>query len=322
MILMRMSKIALTAACACAALALSACSGNTDGSHSSTDTTTDGTIKIATSFYPITWLTEEIGGDSVTVTSMTPANAEPHDFELSPAEIAAMADMDAIIYVRGFQPSLDEAIDSISGPKIVDLTDMVDLEPLLAEEGDHEGEEHSADDGHDHSGDLDPHFWLDPVRMEGAAEGIAEALTSLSSDSADTFTANLTSVQSNLKELDTAFETGLASCERRTIVTSHAAFGYLAKEYDLTQVSISGIDPDREPSPAELSRVKKAIQEAGVTTVFTEELVSPKTSEALATEAGADVALLATLEGQPAEGTYLEAMNTNLGTLRTALNCE
>lgn len=328
MILMRMSKIVLTAACASAALALSACSGNTDGANGSADGGTGETINVATSFYPITWLTEEIGGDSVSVTSMTPANAEPHDFELSPAEIATMANMDAIIYVRGFQPSLDEAIDSISGPMVVDLADLVDLEPLLADDHDHEGEgegegeEHSADDGHDHSGDLDPHFWLDPVRMEGAAEGISEALSSLSADETTTFETNLTAVQSSLKELDTSFETGLATCERRTIVTSHAAFGYLAKEYNLTQVSISGIDPDREPSPAELNRVKKAIQEAGVTTVFTEELVSPKTSEALATEAGAEVALLSTLEGQPAEGTYLDAMDANLDTLRSALNCE
>ncbi|MFT3943095.1 MAG: metal ABC transporter substrate-binding protein [Ancrocorticia sp.] len=317
---MRMYKIALTAACA--ALALSACSGNTDGANRDADATTDGTIDVATSFYPITWLTEEIGGEAVSVTSMTPANAEPHDFELSPAEIATMADMDAIIYVRGFQPSLDEAIDSISGPKIVDLTEMVDLEPLLADDHDHEGEEHSADDGHDHSGDLDPHFWLDPKRMEGAAEGIAEALTSLSPEGADSFKTNLTAVQGSLDGLDKNFEAGLATCERRTIVTSHAAFGYLAREYDLTQVSISGIDPDREPSPAEINRVKKAIQEAGVTTVFTEELVSPKTSEALAEEAGADVALLSTLEGQPADGNYVDAMSTNLDTLRTALACK
>ena len=102
----------------------------------------------------------------------------------------------------------------------------------------------------------------------------------------------------------------------------HAAFGYLANEYGLSQTSISGIDPDREPSPAEISRVKKVIQETGTTTVFTEELVSPKTAEALANEAGAKVEVLATLEGQPEQGDYLSTMKDNLETLRTALVCK
>ncbi len=321
MILMKMSRIVLTAGLASSALVLSACSGGSENGGGSGEG--DATVSVATSFYPITWLTEEIGGEEVSVTSMTPANAEPHDFELSPAEIAKMAEADVVIYVRGFQPSLDEAIDSISGPQIIDLADEVDLEPLGGgdDHDDHADEDHTDDDGHDH-GNLDPHFWLDPKRMEGAAAGVEDALSTISPDNAQLFADNLSTLQSQLGELDENFRTGLATCERRTMVTSHAAFGYLAMEYDLEQTSISGIDPEREPSPADLAAVKKVIEETGTTTVFTEELVSPKTAEALAEEAGADVAVLSTLEGQPAEGDYLSAMNTNLETLRTALACK
>ncbi|MFT0847909.1 metal ABC transporter substrate-binding protein [Actinomycetaceae bacterium L2_0104] len=315
----KMSRITMTAGIASAALILSACSGDSDNGSGGSD----GTISVATSFYPITWLTEEIGGENVSVTSMTPANAEPHDFELSPAEIAEMGEADIVIYVKGFQPSLDQAVESISGPTIIDLSDQVDLEPLASGEESHSDEDHEADsheDEHDH-GDLDPHFWLDPVRMQSAADGVQQALSEASPDNSQLFESNLSALDTELTDLDTSFETGLATCERRTIVTSHAAFGYLAKEYDLEQTSISGIDPEREPSPADLAAVKKVIQETGTTTVFTEELVSPKTAEALAEEAGADVAVLSTLEGQPAEGDYLTTMNTNLETLRTALAC-
>lgn len=319
MILMKMSKIVLTAGCATVALALSACSGDTGDNSTNGTSDSSGKITVATSFYPVTWLTEQIGGDKVSVTSMTPPNVEPHDFELAPADIATMADADVVVYVRGFQPSMDEAVDSISGPTIIDLSDAVDLQPLGA------GAEEESDSDHDHSDgieNLDPHFWLDPVRMESAAQGVEKALSEADSNDSALFTDNLTKLETELSDLDASYKTGLATCERNTIVTGHAAFGYLANEYGLSQTSISGIDPDREPSPAEISRVKKVIQETGTTTVFTEELVSPKTAEALANEAGAKVEVLATLEGQPEQGDYLSTMKDNLQTLRTALVCK
>lgn len=327
MILMKKSRIALSAGIASAALVLAGCSG---GSGSADSTASDsangeGALTVATSFYPITWLVEQIGGDQVSVTSMTPPNVEPHDFELSPAEISKMEQADVVVYVRGFQPSMDDAVDSISGPKIIDLADQVDLQPLAAdvesEEEDHADADHTEGDGHDH-GSRDPHFWLDPKRMERAADGVEDGLSSASPANAKAFESNLSNLQGQLGDLDTSFKTGLASCERTTIVTGHAAFGYLASEYGLEQVPISGVDPESEPSPADLAAIKKIIEETGTTTVFSEELVSPKTSEALAKEAGAKVEVLATLEGQPESGDYLTTMNSNLETLRTALDCK
>lgn len=317
MILMKMSKVILTAGCATVALALSACSGDTGDNSTNGTSDSAGKIIVATSFYPVTWLTEHIGGDKVSVTSMTPSNVEPHDFELAPADIATMADADVVVYVRGFQPSMDDAVDSISGPTIIDLSAAVDLQPLEA------GAEEESDSGHsDRIENLDPHFWLDPVRMESAAKDVEKALSEANSNDSVLFADNLTKLETELSNLDASYKTGLANCERNTIVTSHAALGYLASKYGLSQTSISGIDPDREPSPAEISRVKKVIQETGTTTVFTEELISPKTAEALANEAGAKVKVLATLEGQPEQGDYLSTMTDNLETLRTALDCK
>ncbi|MCF2705662.1 zinc ABC transporter substrate-binding protein [Arcanobacterium haemolyticum] len=302
---MKASRLAALAGAFALALGLTACSAPS--------TTSDGTVKVSASFYPLVWLTQKIGGDAVSVSSVTPTNVEPHDFELAPADISALQEAKAIVYVAGFQPSLDDAISEISGPKILELSHNVDLKELDADHADH--------DGHDH-GAYDPHFWLDPERMIKAAEEINASLAKIAPDHASTFATNLENLKQELTSVDTSFTTGLANCERRTLVTNHSAFGYLTERYNLTQVSISGIDPESEPSPAELAKVKQIIAETGTTTIFTESLVSPKTAEALAGEAGVTTAELNPLESQPEGGDYLAAMQANLEALRTGLSCK
>ena len=332
----------LSALGAAAALALTACSNSADSSENPSSssptnsaTSDSGALQVSASFYPIAWLTEQIGGDNVQVNLVTPANIEPHDFELAPADIVRLESTDAIIYVEGFQPSLDDAVATISGPTIVDLSGAVDLVAASeeedhdhaddadhAEDADHtEDADHADEDGHDH-GAFDPHFWLDPERMSSAAEAIADELTALDPDSAETYAANLATTQDALDKLNQEFATSLQSCDRDLIVTTHAAFGYLSSRYGLEQVSISGIDPESEPSPATIASVKKIIEESGTTTVFTEELVSPKTAEALADEAGVQTAVLNPLESQPESGDYLTEMRVNLDELRAALSCK
>lgn len=313
---MKLISTKLIALGAVGTIALAACSGSP--SSSTSESSGAATLHISASFYPIAWLTEQVGGDAVSVDVVTPANVEPHDFELAPADITSLEKTSAIIYVEGFQPSLDDAVATISGPTIVELSGAVDLEPFSAENST-ESEE-ADEDGHEH-GSYDPHFWLDPERMEAAADAIAKALTSLSPDNSDTFATNLAATQKELSALDSDFATSLSSCERTIIVTNHAAFGYMSQRYGLTQESISGIDPESEPSPADLAAVKKVIEETGTTTIFTEALVSPKTAEALADEAGVQTEVLNPLESQPDGGDYLTGMKDNLTTLTSALGC-
>ena len=272
------------------------------------------TLAVSASFYPIQYLVQQIGGQHVTVTSVTPTNVEPHDFELSPKDVTSLSQAELITYVSGFQPSLDDAVAQVSGPTVVDLAEDVRLEH-------HDGNQDEGDTEHEHATG-DPHFWLDPSRMESAATAIKEALAAADPDHAADYEANLTSLTSSLDALDSSYATGLSACERTTIVTSHAAFGYLTERYGLTQESISGVDPETEPSPADLAAVKRVVVETGTTTIFTEELVSPKTAEAVAAETGATTAVLSPLESAPDGGDYLSAMNANLEELRTALSCQ
>ena len=120
-----MSKRFLAAACAAAtALALSACSST---APSSTSGAKDGTLTVMASFYPLQYLAEKIGGEHVTVTSLTPAGAEPHDLELSPKTVDALSSADAVIYLAGFQSAVDEAIEQQAPKTVIDVSPAVQL---------------------------------------------------------------------------------------------------------------------------------------------------------------------------------------------------
>lgn len=325
------------------ALGLASCSDSSDDSKGGSS----GKLKVAASFYPIQWLTQQIGGDHVDVSSVTPAGTEPHEFEIGTKQIAELNKTKALFYVKGFQPSLDDAVGSLTDVSAVDLTKNVNLvhhEGLLEHDHDHGDKDHGdkkdgeakKDDGekghedgkeHDHAegrGDdaADPHFWLDPARMKRAADAIAAELSKRDPGHADAYKKNNEALQKKLDGLDKSFQTGLATCERRSIVTTHTAFGYLADRYKLSQVGLSGIDPESEPSPATLAKVKKYVQENGTTTIFTEELVSGKPAETLAKETKTVTAVLSPLESKPEKGDYEAAMTGNLTALKKALACK
>ena len=344
-------RVLSAAAAAALGLSLTACSAlSTESSEpSGSDAPKDasGTLSVAVSFYPIQYLAETIGGDHVSVTSLTPTDVEPHDYDLSGKEVISTLEGSSLVaYVAGFQPSLDKAVTQISGPTVVDLSGEVDLQHHegVEDEDEHgEGSDNATEkatekatgeatekatgeaghEGHDHdAGSLDPHFWLDPVRMKSAATAVEEALAAADPDNADDYKANLDSLTTTLDGLDSSYQGGLTQCERKTFITSHAAFGYLADRYRLTQVSISGIDPEAEPSAADIAAAKKAVEDTDSTTIFTEELLSPEIADAIASETGATTDVLSPIESAPEDTDYAGAMSNNLDALRTALACK
>lgn len=318
--------LVLAAALVAPALALSACSSSASGGGD------DGTLQVLASFYPLQMVAEQVGGDRVEVGSLTPPGAEPHDVELSPAQVASVSAAQLVVYQSGFQSAVDEAVAQADPAHVVDAAELVDLVTTSAEHDHAEGEDHGDDethadedhaegDGHDHGG-LDPHFWLDPTRMPAVADAVADALAELDPDGADTFRANARALDARFAELDEAYTAGLATCERRVVVTSHEAFGYLAQRYDLEQVGISGIDPDTEPSPARLRAVGDLIRSEGVRTIFFETLASPKVAETLAADLGVDTAVLDPIEGLTDDAQdYFSISEANLEALRVALSC-
>ncbi|WP_019136842.1 metal ABC transporter substrate-binding protein [Cellulomonas massiliensis] len=293
-----------------AGLVLAGCQGGTG---------TPGTVDVLASFYPLQLVSERVGGDHVRVQSLTPPGAEPHDVELSPAQVAKLSSADLVVYLSGFQAAVDDAVEQTGPQDVLDAADVVDLEP--AHEDEHDGEEHTADDGHEH-GDLDPHFWLDPTRLAAVVPAVEQRLAALDPEHASEFAANAAELTRELTALDEEYAAGLRTCEQRTFVTSHAAFGYLAERYDLEQVAISGVDPEAEPSPARLAEVEREVREQGVTTIFFETLVSPKVAQTLAADLGVRTAVLDPIEGVTEEGSdYFSVARDNLEALRVALSC-
>jgi zinc transport system substrate-binding protein len=269
---------------------------------------------VVTAFYPLELAVERIAGDEIDVTNLTPPGVEPHDIELSARDVMTVADADLVVYLgAGFQPALERAIDS-TGAKAVDA--LAGLPLRQGEEGHgHEGE--AAEEPGPEESTVDPHIWLDPVLFQKAVGKIASALGD--SEQAGPLLAELA-------KLDDDFRAGLATCEHRELVTSHAAFGYLAERYGLEQVAITGLSPEAEPTPGELSEVVHEVREHGATTIFFETLVSPRLAETVAREVGAKTAVLNPLEGltrsQLDRGEdYFSVMRENLAALRQALGC-
>jgi zinc transport system substrate-binding protein len=308
----------LRLAAAVTALGLvTACSGQ-DGGGSG-----DAHVDVVTAFYPLQYVTEQVGGDHVHVDNLVPPGTEPHDLELSPKQVASLGEAGLVVYLSGFQPAVDDAVTGEADGHSLDVSRSA---PLLAE-AEHDGhaheDEHAHDDHAHEDGGKDLHLWLDPTRLAAVADAVAARLGEVDSDHAAEFTANAKALRAKLTTLDGEFRDGLAKCASRDIVVSHEAFGYLADRYDLHQIGIAGLSPDQEPTGARLAEVARIAKAEGVEVIFFETLVSPKIAETLAEEVGARAEVLDPLEGLEAgsEGDYISVMRSNLSTLRSALSC-
>lgn len=283
----------------------------------------DGQRTVLASFYPLEYVTARIAGDRATVQGLTPPGAEPHDLELSPKEVAEVSDADLLIYLGGFQPSVDEAVTTQAAERGLDVASSAKLDLTGAEE---EGEEHAAEEaGEEHAEPgRDPHFWLDPQRLTAVAGAISTRLTADDPAGAATYRQNLERLTADLTALDGEFRTGLATCASRNLVTSHQAFGYLAQRYDLHQVGISGLTPEQEPDAATIASVATFVRTNKVRTIYYETLVSPAVAETVARETGAKTAVLDPIEGLTEESAgddYLAVMRANLASLKAGQPC-
>ncbi len=280
-----------------------------------------GAVSVVAGFYPLQFVAEQVGGDGVSVTNLAQPGAEPHDMELSPSQVAGVADADLVLYIAGFQPSVDEAVTQKTSGVAVDAGSTVSLLDARADHGDEPSAGAAPTDPD--AGGNDPHLWLDPTRLATVADAVAEKLAGADPEGAAGYQDRSAALKTRLTTLDEEFARGLMTCQRREIVVSHAAFGYLADRYDLEQISITGLSPEVEPTPQRLADVAREAKEHGATTIFFETLVSPKVAGAIADEVGAATAVLDPIEGlQPGStGDYLSVMRANLSTLKPALGC-
>lgn len=266
---------------------------------------------VVAAFYPLQFVAERVGGEHVTVTSLTPPGGESHDLELSPSAVSGLGDADLVVYLSGFQAATDAAVAATAPARVVDTAEAAGLE--VGPDGVAPGAGSS----------LDPHFWLDPTRLADVAHQVAGALAEVDPAHAADFTAAADDLVDELDALDAELDAGLAACRGATLVASHEAFGYLAQRYGLHQVGLSGVDPEVEPSPARLREVAATVEAEGVRTLYFETLTSPKVTQTLAEDLGVATAVLDPLEGlaEDDDRDYLDVMRDNLDALTTGLTC-
>lgn len=276
-----------------------------------------GRLDVVAGFYPLQWVAQRVGGAHVQVTSLAGTGAEPHDLELSPRDVARLSNADLVVYLPGFQPAVDDAVDrEVPDSNAYDAGDQagLDLTYTPTEEGREQTDE----------AEPDPHFWLDPRRLKAVAQDLADRLGVLDEANARSYQANAEALAQELDALDREFEQGLATCESRALVTSHNAFGYLAQRYHLDQVAIAGLTPEEEPSPQDLAAVADFVRRNDVKTIYFETLVGPEVAETVAGETGAGTAALDPLEGlnDRSQGKdYRAVMRANLARLREGQRC-
>src|SRR6478609_8518860 len=273
------------------ALALTGCAAFTDDSVG-----IDDGVQVAAAFYPLQYVAQRVAGDHAEVVNLASSQGEPHDLELTVRETAEVAQADLVVYERGFQPAVDDAVDTTAAGATLDVRDAADVR---------------ADD---------PHFWQDPLLVADVGDAVADQLADVDPDHADDYRANAAALRSDLETLDAQYADGLAHCQRHTVVVSHDAFGYLDR-YGLEFEPIAGLSPDAEPTPSDLQHLQRLIDAEGITTVFHESLVSPEAAEQLAHDTGAHAGVLDPVEGltdATSDEDYLSLMEANLAALEEA----
>jgi zinc transport system substrate-binding protein len=313
---MKMKLGILSSAVIATALALTGCAGPNNAATTSSGTA-NPTVTVTVSAYPLQFLAERIIGTAGTVTNLTAPGAEPHDLELTAKQIADLGSTDALFYIADFQAAVDQAIKT-SPPKVaVDVSSGLTL--LTA------GEDGADSGGEIASTAIDPHIWLSPANMVTMARTMSAALGTAKPELAATFQANTDKLVADLTTLKDSYTTGLKTCTRTQFITSHAAFGYLAHEFGLTQVPIAGLDPTEEPTAARIAAVQTLAKKYGVTTIFFETLVSNSVAKSIAGDLGLKAAVLDPIEGitSTSAGTdYIQVMQSNLKALQEANGCK
>lgn len=287
--------VSLVAAAAIMAT-LGACSDDSSGNAG---------IRVVGAFYPLAWAAAQVGGIGVAVEDLTPPGAEPHEIQLTASQRADIQDATLVFYLgRGFQPEMENAVRDV-GDRAVDLLNGLRLLPS-------EEEGLSAD----------PHVWLDPALMVEIVGSVSRAFAAADPNGATGYRQREVKLVSELTALDEAFRTELSKCALKTLVTTHEAFGYLARRYGLTQLGLTGLTPEAEPSAAQIRRVRDLARRGAIAAIFVEATdEGRRIGRSVARDVGVPARDLLTLESDPKPKDYLSAMRANLDSLTGGLRC-
>ena len=294
-------------------LLFTGCTSNTLN-NSTTTNNLNQKPTIVTTFYPIHEITKQITQNTANVKILIPSGTEPHSFEPTPKQIIELSNSDIFITMGGMFHKIEEKItQSNTKIKIIQSTKTI-------EQKEPEHTEHSQENHNQENIEFDPHIWLSIQNMKKMTNQISEELIKTYPQNKELYKTNTQNYLQKLEQLENKYKTQLNSCKKHTILVNHKAFSYLAHEYNFTQLSISGFNPESEPSPKTLKKVIDTAKQNNLKYIFSEGQMDPKVSKTLATEIGGQI-----LELNPIlknENNYIEQMENNLKNLKTGLECK
>jgi zinc transport system substrate-binding protein len=287
-------------------LIVSGCANQQAGSVEGAAT---GKPVIVATFFPLAQATQAVVGDTATVISLVPAGSEPHDYEPTPSDAANLERARAFVTLGVEFAPFEDQLASSTQATVVRAGANISVLGGFQEEG-------------SNAIGVDPHIWNSPKNMMVMTHNIADQLAVVDPAQATSYHANAEAYVQVLTQLDQEFAQGLANCTKHTVIVNHQAFAYLGRDYNFTQVAISGFSPDSEPTPNQIKKLVDTARAENITYILTESLVDPRTADTIAQETGATTLVLDPLEGtKDPNATYVSIMRDNLKVLRTALDC-
>ena len=279
----------------------------------STKKVSDGKLQVTASFYPMYFFASRIGGDKANVISITPASAEPHDYEPTTQDLVSIQNSNMLVLNGG---ALEAWGNKIKGQLPANVLVVTAGEGLANKQLNENGQTIQ-----------DPHIWLDPILAKKEIAVIERGFEKIDPKDSVYFQANAQKLNNDLDGLNTEYSHAFTNCAQTDFITSHAAFGYLGAQYGINQIPISGVSPDEEPSTQKLVEITNLVKAKNIKVIFFESLISPKLSDTIAHEAGAKAMVLDPIEGVTKDGlatgqNYLTIMRQNLNNLQIALQCQ
>ncbi|MBC2447462.1 zinc transport system substrate-binding protein [Clostridium saccharobutylicum] len=262
-------------------------------------------LKVMVSIYPLKQFTEKIAGDKAEVTCLVPDNMEPHDYEPKTKDLEKLTNSQIFVYNGlGMETWVDKVNDVIKDKNVLSVNSSYGIDQR--KEGDA----------------IDPHSWLSLKDAEKQSDNIKNALIQCDEKNRDYYEENYNKFKDELENLYNEYQPKFSQLNNKDFITGHAAFGYLCRDFGLTQKSVENLFAEGEPTPKQLEELVGFCKENNIKTVFSESLASPKVSETLASEVGANVVPILTLESNEDNKDYIYAMKYNLDEIYKCLSNE
>ena len=279
----------------------------------------DGKVRVVASFYPLYDFAKNVGGDRVRVTTLIPMGLEPHEFEPTVSDIVSLSEADVFIYNgAGMEPWAERIVQSAnhSGLVVADTSRGI----TLLKSG-------SPESAGGAGAGIDPHIWLSPSLAKVQVDNIRDALSEADPEGKAYYEKNAAAYNARLDALDSEIMAAMDNCSKKNILVTHATLGYFCRRYGCTQLAITGVDPEAEPSPADLAKIIDQARENNVTAVFLESMIDPRAAQTISSEINGSVLTFNSVHGltpeeEAAGDGYISLMEGNLANIKIGLGCE